>query len=210
MQLTARPRSKLPPREAFLRPTSQPAPGVKHPPLRQFKPVTHSVDRRDELRQAAQRCPWADPLTQSEYVGAPPRHRVQHIADYSHPAADAHPRVEARRLSIRRRADVGRCRTPVRSARAMCCLWVMSTMTHVSGVSRSLPLLRWPGQISGPGVLAGPRCLASRGQVSTRERSRQDQLQGPAFRLRSARTRPGSPVTGPAACVELAEQGAEL
>ena len=123
------------------------------------------------------------------------------IADYSLPAAGAHPRVEARRLSIRRRADVGRCRTPVRSARAMCCLWVMSTTRHVSGVSRSLPLLRWPGQISGPGVLAGPRCLASRDQVSTRERSGHGQLQGPAFRLRSARTRPGSSVTGPAACV---------
>jgi hypothetical protein len=123
------------------------------------------------------------------------------IADYSHPAADAHPRVEARRLSIRRRTDFGRCRTPVRSARAVCCLWVMSTMTHVSGISRILPVLRWPGQISGPGVLADPRCLASRDQVSTRETSRHDQLQGPAFRLRSARTCPGSSVTGPAAYV---------
>jgi len=71
-------------------------------------------------------------------------------ADYSLPAADAHPRVEARRLSIRRRADFSRCRTPVRSARTMCCLWVMNTTTHGSGVSRSLPLLRWPGPISGP------------------------------------------------------------
>ena len=72
------------------------------------------------------------------------------IADYSLPAAGAHPRVEARRLSIRRRADFGRCRAPVQSAPAMCCLWVMNTTRHVSGVSRSLPLLRWPGQISGP------------------------------------------------------------
>ena len=61
-----------------------------------------------------------------------------------------------------------------------------------------------------PGVLAGPRCLASRDQVSTRETSRHDQLQGPIFRLRSARTHPGCPVTGSTACVELAEQGAEL
>jgi len=38
----------------------------------------------------------------------------------------------------------------------------------------------------------------------------QDQLRGLIFCLRSAWTRPGSPVTGSAACVELAEQGAEL
>jgi hypothetical protein len=135
-------------------------------------------------------------------TGAMPTTRdTLQTTDYSLPAADAHPRVEVRRLSFRRRADVGRCRTPVRSARAMCCLWVMSTMTYVSGVSRSLPLLRWPGQISGPGVLAGARCLASRDQVSTRERSGHGQLQGLAFRLRSARTRPGSSVAGPAVCV---------
>src|ERR1043166_9455821 len=63
-------------------------------------------------------------------------------ADYSHPAADAHPRVEARRLSIRRRTDFGRCRTPVRSARAVCCLWVMSTMTHV--LSTATETWFWP------------------------------------------------------------------
>jgi hypothetical protein len=61
-------------------------------------------------------------------------------ADSSLPAADAHPRVEARRLSIRRRADFGRCRTPVRSARAVCCLCVMSTMTHVSGCLAQSPI----------------------------------------------------------------------
>jgi hypothetical protein len=72
MQLTARPRSKLRPEGAFLRPTSQPDPGVKHPFSGPFKPATHPVDRRDELRQAAQWCLWADPLTQSEQVGEPP------------------------------------------------------------------------------------------------------------------------------------------
>ena len=111
------------------------------------------------------------------------------------------PVLEVRRLSFRRRADVGRCRTPVRSARAMCCLWVVNTMTHVSGVSRGLPIATLARPDFRRGVLAGPRCLASRDQVSTRKRSRHDHLQGPAFRLRSARTRPGSSATGPAACV---------
>jgi len=47
-------------------------PDVKHPFSGPFKPATHPVDRRDELRQAAQWCLWADPLTQSEHVGEPP------------------------------------------------------------------------------------------------------------------------------------------
>jgi hypothetical protein len=72
MQLIARPRSKLRPEGTFLRPTSQRDHGVKHPFSGPFKPATHPVDRRDELRQAAQRCLWADPLTQSEQVGEPP------------------------------------------------------------------------------------------------------------------------------------------
>ena len=72
IQLIARPRSKLRPEGAFLRPTSQPDPGVKHPFSGPFKPATHPVDRRDELRQAAQWCLWADPLTQSEQIGEPP------------------------------------------------------------------------------------------------------------------------------------------
>jgi hypothetical protein len=94
--------------------------------------------------------PSGTAITECDLPGRPNSPESARNADYSHPAADAHPRVEARRLSIRRRADVGRCRTSVRSARAMCCLWVMNTATYVSGVSCSLPLLRWPGPISGP------------------------------------------------------------
>ncbi len=88
------------------------------------------------------------------------------IADYSLPAAGAYPVVGARRLSIRRRAGFGRRGTPVRSARIMCCLRVMNTTAQVCGVARSLSLLRWPGQVSGPeswpalGVLAVAPCLA--------------------------------------------------
>jgi hypothetical protein len=41
-----------------------------------------------------------------------------------------------------------------------------------------------------PGVLADPRCLASRDQVGTRETSRHDQLQGPTLRFA---LRPGPP-----------------
>ena len=43
MQLIARPRGKLQPEEAFLRPASQPDPGVKHPFSGPFKPATHPV-----------------------------------------------------------------------------------------------------------------------------------------------------------------------
>jgi hypothetical protein len=70
------------------------------------------------------------------------------------------------------------------------------------------PIARWPD--FWPGVPAGPRCLASRDQVSTRETSRNDQLQGPAFRLRSARTHPGSSVAGLIACTSSGSRGAEL
>jgi hypothetical protein len=51
------------------------------------------------------------------------------------------------------------------------------------------------------GFLAGLRCLVSRDQAGARGRSRPGQLPGPSFRLRSARTHPGSSVTGRAACV---------
>lgn len=61
-----------------------------------------------------------------------------------------------------------------------------------------------------PGVLADPRCLASRDQVSTRETSRHDQLQGPTFRLRSAPDPHRLFGHGAGSVRELAEQGAEL
>ena len=105
-------------------------------------------------------------VTSDRYAARLVFQRVSEPTDYSLPAAGAHPVVEARRLSIRRRADFSRRGTPVRSARIMCCLWVVNTTAHVSGVSRSLPLLRWPGQISGPeswptlGVSAVAPCLA--------------------------------------------------
>ena len=130
------------------------------------------------------------------------------IADYSHTAADAHPRVEARRLSIRRRADVGRCCTPVRSARAMCCLWVMNTTTHVSGVWRSLPLLRWPGQISGPESWpASASGLTRSGGCSWDVQARPAAGADLPFALRPDPRLFGHGVDG---VCELAEQGAEL
>jgi hypothetical protein len=54
----------------------------------------------------------------------------ERIVDYSLPAADAHPVVEARRLSIRWSA-ASRRRTPVRYHRTICCRWIMSTATRV-------------------------------------------------------------------------------
>jgi hypothetical protein len=118
-------------------------------------------------------------------------------ADYSLPAADAHPRVEARRLSIRRQADVGRCRAPVRSARTMCCLWVVNATTHVSGASRTFPLRRWPGQISGPETWP---TLDAWHHAIRRVLVRPPGTTNYRADLPCA-LRPGSSVTGPTACV---------
>ena len=80
----------------------------------------------------------------------------------------------------------------------------------VSGASRSLPIATLARPDFRPGVLAGPRCLASRDQVSTRERSRHDQLQGPAFPF-ALRPDPPRLFGHGVDCVrEFVEQGAEL
>ena len=61
--------------------------------------LTHLVDRRDELPAAAQRCRWADLLTQSEQVGEPPRPRVEHIADLVHAEGLAASGLQSHRTS---------------------------------------------------------------------------------------------------------------
>jgi hypothetical protein len=98
-------------------------------------------------------------------------------ADYSLPAADAHP-VWRRRLSIRRRAGL---RSVLRAGR-VCPRYVLPLGyerydARVRCLAQS-PIATLAGPDFRPGVLAGPRCLASRDQVSARETSRYGQLQG--------------------------------